>query len=127
MCDYQVGVFPVTKSGKLVLVTTRSSGFWIFPKGKVEPGRSDRSVARDEAYEEAGLVGTLQHACNKFKTPLGKADWLHLYLMQVEELLEQYPEKGQRERVVVSFARAEKMVQKDLREVIRTLRMKVGG
>ncbi|ADE54511.1 NUDIX hydrolase [Coraliomargarita akajimensis] len=124
MCDYQVGVFPVTADDKLVLVTTRTSGYWIFPKGNVEPGRSDRDVARDEAYEEAGAVGALKSDYYEFETPQGKENRLRLYPMKVKELLKHFPEADERERMVVSFDKAEKMVEKDLREIIRKMRKK---
>lgn len=121
MAAYQVGVFPVTEDGKLVLVTTRGGGFWIFPKGNTEKGRSDRAMAREEAYEEAGLEGVMKRDYLEFRT-IGNVKRLRLYPMRVNRVRKSYPEKKERARVVVSFDKAEKLVEKDLREVIRKMR-----
>ncbi|MGB0415080.1 MAG: NUDIX hydrolase [Coraliomargarita sp.] len=121
MNGYQVGVFPVTEEGKIVLVTTRDGDYWILPKGNTEKGRSDRAMAREEAYEEAGLVGVMKRDYVEFRT-FGKVNRLRLYPMTVRKMLKNYPEKKQRERVTVSFEMAEKMVEKDLRAIIRKLR-----
>lgn len=121
MSGYQVGVFPVTEEGKIVLVTTRDGDYWILPKGNTEKGRSDRAMAREEAYQEAGLVGVMKRDYVEFRT-FGKVKRLRLYPMTVRKMLKNYPEKKQRERVTVSFEMAEKMVEKDLRAIIRKLR-----
>ena len=121
-CDYQVGVFPVTEDGKVVLVTTRGGDYWIFPKGRTETGRSDRAVARDEAYEEAGLVGEMAHAYFEFKAYSRRAKKLRLFPMKVTKVHKRYPEVKERKRVIVSFGKAEKMVQKDLRAILREMR-----
>jgi len=124
MNGYQIGVFPVTEEGKVVLVTTRDGDYWILPKGNTEKGRSDRAMARQEAYEEAGLEGVMKRDYFEFRT-LGKVKKLRLYPMKVKKLLKSYPEKKERERVTVSFDMAEKMVEKDLREIIRKMRKKL--
>ena len=121
-CDYQVGVFPVTEDGQVVLVTTRGGDYWIFPKGRTEKGRSDRAVARDEAFEEAGLVGELKQDFLEFKAYSRRAKKLRLFPMKVKEIKKRYPECKERKRVIVSFEKAEKLVQKDLRVVIRKFR-----
>ena len=119
MADYQVGVLPITSKGKVVLITARSGDTWIFPKGNTEKGRSDRAVAREEAYEEAGLTGVMSESFVEFKTSLGKVKKLRLYRMRVKNVAKSYPERKERERAVVSLAKAEKLLQKDLRAVLR--------
>ena len=57
--DYQVGVFAYTGSGKVVLVTSRKGESWILPKGNRAKKRSDRLQAKREAFEEAGIQGSL--------------------------------------------------------------------
>jgi len=59
--DYQVGVFAYTGSGEVVLVTNRKGHSWILPKGNREKKRSDRLQAKREAFEEAGLEGSLHY------------------------------------------------------------------
>ena len=123
MNGYQVGVFPITDDGKVVLVTTRDGDYWILPKGNTEKGRSDRAMARQEAYEEAGIEGVMKRDYLEFRT-LGKVKKLRIYPMKVKKLLKNYSERKERERVAVSFDMAERMVEKDLRVIIRKLRKK---
>lgn len=111
----------MTDDGKLVLVTTRSGGFWIFPKGNTEKRRSDRAMAREEAYEEAGLEGVMRRDYVEFRT-IGKVKKLRLYPMKVKKVLKTYPERRERKRIAVSFDKAEKLVEKDLRAIIRKMR-----
>lgn len=119
---YQVGVFPVTDDGKVVLVRTRSGEYWIFPKGKTEKGRSNRAVARDEAFEEAGLTGVLKRDYNEFEVDSKHTGKLRLFHMKVKKFWKNYPEYKERERVIVSFDKAEKLLQKDLRAALRKMK-----
>ena len=41
------------------MVTSRSGRRWVFPKGQIDPGHTPGEAALIEAWEEAGLVGTL--------------------------------------------------------------------
>jgi 8-oxo-dGTP pyrophosphatase MutT (NUDIX family) len=44
----------------ILLVTSKKQpGFWIFPKGHVEPGETDAQAGVRETYEEAGVTGEL--------------------------------------------------------------------
>jgi 8-oxo-dGTP pyrophosphatase MutT (NUDIX family) len=122
MSAYQVGVFPVTEDGKVVLVTRRGSREWIFPKGNTEKGRSDRAVARDEAYEESGLFGVMKRDYLEFKTPSLSAPKLRLFRMKVTKIINRYPEAKQRKRIIVSFDKAEKMLSKDLRSILKKMK-----
>lgn len=124
MCKqkYQVGVFPVTKEGRVVLVTSRSTGYWILPKGRTEKGRSDQAVALDEAYEEAGLEGSLKNYYYEFDVISSRAKKLRIFPMKVKKINKHYPECDERDRVIVSFDEAEELVQKDLRAVLRQLK-----
>lgn len=42
--------------GTVVLVQSRASGFWTFPKGHVDEGETDEEAARREIEEESGLT-----------------------------------------------------------------------
>jgi len=60
----QVGALPfrVSPDGngiELLLVTSRRTGRWIVPKGNIDSGRDKRTMAETEAFEEAGVRGTL--------------------------------------------------------------------
>lgn len=100
----QAGVIPV-RDGLVCLVTSRSrKRRWVIPKGRIERGQTPPDAAVAEAWEEAGLVGTVRPA------PIGtyrytKFDRPHLvtvYLLDVVEVLDQWPEQGQRAREWVS-------------------------
>ncbi len=44
----------------ILLVTSKKEpGFWIFPKGHVEPGETDAQAGVRETQEEAGVTGEL--------------------------------------------------------------------
>ena len=45
---------------KFLLVRTRGSGRWIFPKGSAEPGLTHAQAAALEAFEEAGVHGRIE-------------------------------------------------------------------
>jgi 8-oxo-dGTP pyrophosphatase MutT (NUDIX family) len=47
---------------QFLLVQTRRSGRWIFPKGGVEPGLTRSQSAAQEALEEAGVHGSIEEA-----------------------------------------------------------------
>jgi 8-oxo-dGTP pyrophosphatase MutT (NUDIX family) len=42
---------------EILLVTSRSAGRWIIPKGNIEPELTARESAAMEAYEEGGVKG----------------------------------------------------------------------
>ena len=121
MFDYQIGVFPVTQEGKVVLVTSRSGEYWIFPKGRRECDVEDYVVAGDEAYEEAGVLGKVWHDFKVFDVNSSKAPRLHVYPMQVEEVLQCWPEGDERERAIVSYKKAAKLLKKDLRAILHAM------
>jgi hypothetical protein len=45
--------------------------------------------------------------------------------MKIKKLLKDFPERKERKRILISFDEAEKMVGKDLTEIIRCMRRKV--
>jgi len=47
---------------EFLLVRTRGSGRWTFPKGSAEPGLSHAQAAAIEAFEEAGVHGRIEKA-----------------------------------------------------------------
>ncbi|MFZ0318386.1 MAG: NUDIX domain-containing protein [Candidatus Sulfotelmatobacter sp.] len=47
---------------ELLLVQTRGTGRWIFPKGSAEPGLTHAQAAAIEAFEEAGVHGRIEEA-----------------------------------------------------------------
>ncbi|MDK3018321.1 NUDIX hydrolase [Pseudodonghicola flavimaris] len=122
----QYGALPYLYLGgklRVVLITSRTSKSWIFPKGRRIPGMSRPEGALQEAREEAGVVG---RRCGGMKMrgiidhPDGRID-LTLYPMRVETLRKRWPEVHERRRAVVSVRRAEKMLTfKTSRRMLRT-------
>jgi 8-oxo-dGTP pyrophosphatase MutT (NUDIX family) len=47
---------------EFLLVRTRGSGRWTFPKGNAEPGLTHAQAAALEAFEEAGVHGRMEEA-----------------------------------------------------------------
>lgn len=89
----------------VLLVTSRETKRWILPKGQPERKLAPHQVAEEEAYEEAGLIGTV------FKTPFAEyASFkrlkngqevpcqMRVFLLEVVHELGTWPEKDQRER-----------------------------
>ncbi len=112
----QSGIIPYKrcKDGrfKVMLITASGTGRWIIPKGLVEEGMTPREAAAMEAYEEAGIRGRV------WDEPLGtwrRSKWgglcvIDIYLMEVEEILEEFPEAGQRERHWFGLKKAQELV-----------------
>ncbi|MDD3445424.1 MAG: NUDIX hydrolase [Zavarzinia sp.] len=97
---------------EIVLVTSRTSGRWIIPKGKPEPGLPGHEVARREAYEEAGLIGeTAVKSLGTYQGVKGQGRIMQparvvVYPFRVDGDLDDFPEKGQREIMRASLLEA---------------------
>ncbi len=108
--------------GRVCLISSRGGKRWIIPKGCMEPGKTSGEIALQEAWEEAGLVGVLRpepigsYLYNKFNNLYH----VTVFVMDVTEAAEDWPESGLRKRVWVDPADALARVQeKGLRELIR--------
>ena len=110
----QSGVIPL-HAGRIVLVTARKSKRWIIPKGVIEKHMSPADSAAKEAYEEAGVTGSVR------KKELGRFSYekwggictVRVYPFYVEKLLDEWEEMHERKRKVVSVAEAIDMVGHD--------------
>ena len=88
---------------EILLITTRRSGRWSLPKGKIPNGMSLAASAAKEASEEAGVMGVIaDDPCTMFRTtkrsPFGfkKIIEVWVYPLRVSEYMPDWPEKGQR-------------------------------
>jgi len=105
----QVAAVPWRLNGdgelEVLLVTSRISRHWLVPKGWPISGKNDRQSALQEAFEEAGIQGSAT------KKPLGKFEYLKIgndgtdtpcsvsvFGISNVELLDDWPERGQRDR-----------------------------
>ena len=119
----QAGVIPI-KQGKVCLVTSSSGKRWVVPKGCLEPGKTTHEIALQEAWEEAGLVGVLQpepigsYLYEKF----GGTCHVTVFLMTVNDVADEWPEQGLRERAWLTPRQAAaRLDDRGLRELIRSV------
>ena len=119
--NVQVAALPVRvrqEVPEVLLITSRETGRWIIPKGWAQKNRSPRAVAAHEAYEEAGLVGTVG------KRPIGSYRYVKqlsptstvvckvsVFLLRVEQELDDYLESAARQRCWLSPDEAADRVQ----------------
>jgi 8-oxo-dGTP pyrophosphatase MutT (NUDIX family) len=121
--------FRIGTSGRLeiMLLTSRETGRWVIPKGWPIKGLKPREVAAREAYEEAGLVGSITS-----KHPIGIYHYekqfaeggllceVQVFLFRVDQQLDDWPEKGQRQTRWLDPAEAAALVNEGgLAEVVR--------
>lgn len=103
---------------QVLLVTSRETKRWVLPKGWTERRRGAAAQAAVEAFEEAGIRGDIA------TTPIGSYAYLkrtekgrtlpcrvEVFTMQVAEELEDWPERGQRERRWFSLPEAAMAVE----------------
>ncbi len=117
----QAGVLAI-RGEQLCVVSSRSGKRWVVPKGCLEPGKTAAEIALQEAWEEAGLAGVLQ------PEPIGtylyeKAGFtchVTIFVMNVTDMAEHWPEDGLRQRSWLSAAQAlQRIEDAGLRELIR--------
>ena len=108
-----------------LLVTSRRTGRWIFPKGSAERGEAPWEAALREAHEEAGIEG---EPCAR---PLGRYHSLkispeavrrltvELWPVEIRGLADKYPEAGRRTRRLVGIGEARRLLaQEDMRALL---------
>lgn len=90
---------------QVLLVTSRRRGRWIIPKGWPIKNRKPHRAAAVEAFEEAGVIGTVE------KRPIGAYGYekrlvkgstvpccVTVFPLTVETILGNWPEAGERKR-----------------------------
>ena len=134
----QTGALP-WRSGRggqieVLLITGRNSGRWTIPKGWPMRRKTLAKAAAQEAFEEAGVKGTIA------RKPLGSFRHVKLHLvftplevsilvhpLAVKRELSKWPEAGQRERRWFSVEEAADSVDsKELARLIGELGQKAG-
>lgn len=96
----QAAALPL-RNGRICLVTSSNGKRWVIPKGLIEPGQTAGETALQEAWEEAGLVGTLR------QEPIGSfvyekwcgACHVTVFVMDVTEMKQDWPERTIRQRI----------------------------
>lgn len=118
---------------RVLLVTSRRRSRWILPKGWQAAGRSSAASAEREAFEEAGIIGTIgQEPLGSYrylKQRDGAADLLcevEIYGLKVRGTLIDWREKGQRKRKWCSMPEAISLIDEPgLKQLL--LRLDVAG
>ena len=114
----QAGAIPYTivrGTPVFLLITSRGTGRWIFPKGSPMKGYDLWQVAAREAYEEAGIEGEVE------TVPIGRYRSLkgslrsapievQMFPLRVIRQLDDWPEKESRHRHWVILAEARRLL-----------------
>ena len=102
---------------RFVIVTSRRTGRWVFPKGGVDQGMTPSEAARQEALEEAGVLGLIdaeplgRYRVAKIRPPLIWTVDVSLYAMEIEEVMDVWIEAGQRQRRFVTLDEAKTLME----------------
>lgn len=97
---------------KFLVVTSRRTGRWIFPKGQREKNERGWETAAREAFEEAGVTGTgLPQEIGRYRGLKFRENWVQpldiaLYPVRIDRLIPDWEENGQRQRRMVTAAEA---------------------
>lgn len=102
-CIRQAAALPLRR-GRVCLVTSRNGRRWVIPKGWIDPGQTAGETALQEAWEEAGLVGSLE------REPIGSYIYekegqryhVVVFVMKVTGVEQDWPERELRQRSWVS-------------------------
>jgi 8-oxo-dGTP pyrophosphatase MutT (NUDIX family) len=116
----QAAAIPMRK-GKICLVTSRNGSRWVIPKGCLEPGKSELEIAAQEAWEEAGLRGELsRQSLGTYRyEKWGDELQVAVFVLAVQEVAEEWPEKATRQRAWLSPKHAvERLAEAELRAIV---------
>ncbi len=107
----QSGVIPVC-DGKVVLITARGSKRWITPKGSIAWDLTAQESAAKEAWEEAGIKGTVfpEEIGTYTYEKMGGRYKVRLYFMEVTKMKDNWDEKHFRKRKLFKPKQAIKKV-----------------
>ena len=133
----QYGALPYRKRQgdlEVLLVTSRDSGRWIIPKGWPIKGLSANQTAAREALEEAGVTGKIGSECigayhydKQLAEHTSRRCDVEVFLLEVVDQLDSWPEQHQRRREWLSVEEASKRVaETELRVLIRNLGVQLG-
>lgn len=125
----QVAAICRNAAGDVLLITSRGTGRWVIPKGWPMAGRSLAGAAAQEAWEEAGIRGTIAEAeigrfCYDKDQDQGFAVPVEVraFLLDVTEQRSDFPEASQRQSQWCPPARAAELVaEPGLAQILRKL------
>ena len=129
----QYGVIPFRQGAhghvEILLITSRETRRWVVPRGNPIAGLSAHEAAAQEAYEEAGVRGDVAHsAIGTYRYDKRRASGavddavVEIFPFEVRDQLDEWPERGQRERRWLAAEEAAASVaEPDLAALIRRL------
>lgn len=120
---------------EILLATSRETRRWIIPKGWPMKGKSPHRTAEREAFEEAGLVGKIQHRPigsyryeKKMKDGAFVECEVEVFPLKVNTQRRRWPEYEQRETRWFAPSEAAASVQEpELATLIGKLQASLGG
>ena len=88
------------RQGQICLITSSSGKRWLLPKGHLEHGLRLRETARQEAWEEAGLIGHITpRPVGAYEyQKLGRLYRVVIFWMTVTHVQRKWPEQKRRRR-----------------------------
>jgi 8-oxo-dGTP pyrophosphatase MutT (NUDIX family) len=102
---------------EVLLLTSRDTGRWVIPKGWPMAHKKAHAVAEQEAYEEAGVKGTVEKAPfgyyeyeKKLNSGINVPCRVQVHLLEVSEMQDSFPEKESRRLEWVSPQEATRRV-----------------
>lgn len=113
--QYAALCFRTSRKGKVevLLITSRDTGRWVIPKGWPIASSDAPGGAAQEAWEEAGVKGTVAGPCvglYSYDKVTGDGGLLPtvvaVFPIRVTKLADRYPERGDRRRKWFSPAKA---------------------
>ena len=114
---------------QVLLITSRETRRWVIPKGWPIKGMGSKMSAAREAFEEAGVEGPmgkklgLFHYQKRLRSGRIQPVRVAVYPLQVAVELEDWPEKGQREKAWVGPDQASILVDEpELQTIIAAFR-----
>jgi 8-oxo-dGTP pyrophosphatase MutT (NUDIX family) len=123
--QYATLAYRCTPDLEVLLVSSRETGRWVLPKGWPMKGRKPHVAAALEAFEEAGIKGTIT------KLPVGTYSYdkrlsdgdvlactVKVFPMAVELELTDWPEQNQRTRQWFSPQSAAEAVEEETLKVL---------
>lgn len=129
----QIGALPCRRRKGLLevcLITSRGGSRWIIPKGWPETNLSHVEIAAQEAWEEAGLTGSIHpnlYASYAASKELEPGIWIpvrmDVYLLTSPKQAKKFPELGQRKIKWLAIDKAaERVDESGLRDVLIKLK-----
>lgn len=114
---------------EVLLITSRDSGRWVIPKGWPMPKKKPHEVARQEAWEEAGVRGRIRKKAwghYTYVKKLGDGEFIpamvQVHIIDVQAMETDFPERKQRRREWFAPAVAASVVgEPELRDLITKL------